>query len=293
MPRPDRFRRDHSASSRRVLARCLALLLVACLTLAATAGCRPKSRGGEQVNVIGSTTVLPIAQAAADEFNSANNSKGLHVLVQGGGSSAGIEAVSTGRAQIGTSSRELKPEEAGLGLTDIPVAVDVIAVIVNPANPVKSITLNELRDIYTGAVSNWKQVGGFDEPISPVNRDEASGTREAFSKMVLQGRSFDPRFAAQPGTGVVRAAVAGSRDAIGYISLGYVTKDVKPLGLDGVSPTIDNVKAKRYKLWRTLHFLVKGKPSRATQAYIDYVLSAKVQAEIVSKAFLPVDAVKG
>jgi phosphate transport system substrate-binding protein len=264
----------------------ISLLGALIVAAAAAAGCRPAGRGGTTVNVIGSTTVLPIAQAAAEEFNAAHPAD--QVLVQGGGSSAGIEAVSTGRAQIGTSSRDLKPGEASLHLTDIPIAVDVIAVIVNPDNPVSELSLSQLAGIYQGRITNWKQVGGRDALISLVNRDEASGTRDAFSKMVLGGKPFDPYGAVLPGTGQVRSIVAGSAEAIGYISLGYVTDEVKTVSIDGAAPTVKDVRQGTYALRRKLHFVVKGRPNPVTQEFIDFVLSDQVQNEIVAKAFLPI-----
>jgi phosphate transport system substrate-binding protein len=268
----------------------LAFLLFAALGVAPAAGCRPKLGAKETVNVIGSTTVLPIAQAAAEVFNKEHED--VEVLVQGGGSSAGIEAAATGRAQIGTSSRELKDEEKALGLSDIPVAADVIAVIVHPANPVDGLTLDELKGIFTGRIRDWREVGGPDLPIDIVNRDEASGTREAFFKMVLGEEPFASRAAVLPGTGQVRAVVATSKGAIGYMSLGYVTDQVKALEVDGVAPTLESVREGSYKLKRWLHFFVKGTPDAGAKAYIDFVLSDRVQKDIVGHEFIPVSAVK-
>lgn len=272
-----------SASS---VALCVGFALAVALTT--TTGCRPKSRSSEQVNVIGSTTVLPIAQAAAEEFN--RERPGVEVLVQGGGSSAGIEAVTTGRALIGTSSRDLKDEEA-LGLKDIPVAVDVIAVIVNPKNRVRGLSLAQLKGIFRGRITDWGEVGGPEGRISVVNRDEASGTREAFSKLALDKEPFDTHAAVLPGTGQVRDVVSRSRDAIGYISFGYVTDEVKVLSIDGVAPTIEDIRLKRYKLHRLLHFLTKGEPQGTAKDFIEYVLSDDVQERIVGAEFIPVRAV--
>ena len=124
------------------------------------------------------------------------------------GSSAGIEAVSAGTADIGTSSRDLKPEEEALGLVDTPIAYDGIAVIVSPENPVSGLTTEQLQDIFSGKITNWSEVGGTDRAIDLVNRDEASGTREAFKKIVMGDVPFDPAAAVLPGTGQVRDVVA-------------------------------------------------------------------------------------
>jgi len=265
------------------------LLLVLVLATGLLTGCGRTGGAASttQLNVTGSTTLLPIAEIAAEDFQKAN--PGVRVLVSGVGSSAGIEAVGKGTAEIGTSSRELKPEEASLGLVDTKVARDAIAVIVSPSNPVTSLTTSQVADIFAGKVTNWRQVGGRDLPIGLVNRDEASGTRDAFSKLVLKGGDFDPTAAVLPGTGQVRSVVAQSPSAIGYISLGFVDKSVKALVIDGVTPSEATVADASYPLSRVLHFLTKGQPSGLAKRYIDFVLSSAVQDTVVRDAgFLPI-----
>lgn len=215
--------------------------------------------------------------------------------MSGLGSSAGIEAVTAGTSDIGTASRDLKPEEEGKGLVDIPIAYDGIAVIVNPANQVDSLTVAQLRDIYAGKITNWNQVGGDDRQIDLVNRDEASGTREAFKKIVMGDEAtFDRSAVVLPGTGQVRDVVARSVSAIGYISYGFVSPrftdtKVKALILDGVAPSEKTVASRRYPIARTLHFFTKGEPKGLVKDFIDYVLSPKVQQGVVVEAgFVPV-----
>lgn len=266
------------------------LLGLALVSLVVVSFVRP-NRAGERVIVAGSTTVLPIAEAAAVLFN--RNTSRAHVLVQGGGSSAGIEAAVTGTANVGMSSRDLKSEEQNLGLTDIPIAIDAIAIIVNPSNPVGKLTKEQVRKIYSGEITNWKEVGGRDMQIVLVNRDEASGTREAFAKMIMKDTPFFKGAVVQPGSGQVRSIVAMTPGAIGYMSLGYVTKDVKTIALDGVKPTVKTIASKEYGLMRTLHFLVKGKPTGSTAEFIDFMLGDQVQRDVVSKEFLSVRAVGG
>lgn len=258
------------------------ILLVAAAV--AVVGCgRAQSR---EVTVAGSTTVLPIVQAAAEEYK--KTTPDVKVVVQGGGSSAGIEAVSTGTVDIGTSSRELKGPEAKGGLVDTVIAFDAIAVIVHPSNRVRNLTKRQLRDIFSGRVENWRDVGGRDLPIILVNRDEASGTREAFKKHVMEETDFTKRAVIQPGTGQVRSIVASAPGAIGYISFGYVNDQVKAVEYDGVRPTVGAVKAGRYGLQRKLHLLTKGKPVGDTKAFIDFLLSARVQKEIIGVEFIPI-----
>jgi phosphate transport system substrate-binding protein len=265
-------------------------LLACVLVLAAAvlAGCARSSKSATtQLTVTGSTTILPIAEVAADDFMASH--PGTRVLVSGVGSSAGIESVSNGTCDIGTSSRELAPEETTLGLVDTKIARDAIAVIVNPENPVTSLTTSQVADIFAGKITNWRGVGGPDLAIGLVNRDEASGTRDAFSKLVLKGGDFDPTAAVLPGTGQVRSVVAQSASAVGYISLGFVDKTVKALTIDGVTPSEKTVADKTYPLSRVLHFFTKGAPKGLAKAYIDYVLSADIQEKVVRDAgFLPI-----
>lgn len=255
-------------------------------------GCSKGSAVSTKVIVSGSTTILPIAEQAAEAFTKAHPS--TRVLVSGLGSSAGIEAVSAGTADIGTSSRDLKPEEEKLGLVDKAIAYDGIAVIVSPGNPVNGLTTEQLRRIFAGEITNWSEVGGEDRPIDLVNRDEASGTREAFKKIVMKDAKFDPNAAVLPGTGQVRDVVARAPGAIGYISVGFVAPrftdvKVKALAVDGVTPTEDNIASSKYPIGRKLHFLTKGEPTGATKQFLLFVLSDAVQKGVVVDAgFIPV-----
>ena len=264
-----------------------ALMLAGLLALS---GCAASTTASTtQLTVTGSTTLLPIAEVSAEDFMAANS--GTRVLVSGVGSSAGIESVTNGTCDIGTSSRELKPAELSLGLVDTPVARDAIAVIVNPGNPVTSLNTSQVVDIFSGKVRNWKEVGGPDLEIGLVNRDEASGTRQAFLELVMKGRDFDPTAAVLPGTGQVRSVVAQSRIAVGYISLGFVDSSVKAIVIDGVAPTPATVADKSYPVSRVLHFLTKGEPQGLAKQFIDYVLSPTIQDSVVPDAgFLPMSA---
>jgi phosphate transport system substrate-binding protein len=260
----------------RILAAVLAMM-----TVLATSGCGGSS-ASTKLTVTGSTTILPIAEVTAEDFQAAH--PGVRVLVSGVGSSAGIESVVQGSSDIGTSSRDLKPEEKALGLVDTTIAYDAIAVIVNPANRVPGLTMQQVRGIFEGSITNWKQVGGADLPIGVVNRDEASGTREAFTKIVLNGGTFYPEAAVLPGTGQVRSVVAGTPGAVGYISVGFVTPEVRALPMDGVAPTPKTVMNGSYPVRRLLHFLTKGQPTGLAKEYIDFVLSPKVQDHTVKDA---------
>lgn len=262
------------------------VIVVAMLAVVLLSACRGSSASTE-LTVTGSTTLLPIAEVTGEDFETVH--PGTRVLASGVGSAAGIESVILGSADIGTISRDLKPEEAKLGLVDTPVALDAIAVIVNPGNPVQGLTMEQVRGMFEGRITNWREVGGADLPVGLVNRDEASGTREAFTKIVLKGGAFDPHAAVLPGTGQVRAVVAGTPGAIGYISYGFVTREVRALSIDGVVPSRKTFDSGAYPIRRLLHFLTKRQPEGVAKEYIDYVLSPGVQEKTVKDAgFLPV-----
>lgn len=241
------------------------------------------------ITVAGSTTCLPIAEIAAEGFK---EETGIDVLVSGLGSSAGIEAVSAGTADIASSSRGLNADEQDLGLTPIVIAHDGIAVIVNDDNPVDNLSTEQLRDIYAGKITNWKEVGGEDLKIQVINRDEASGTREAFRTIVMDGTPFDRRSAVLSGTGQVRDVVSRSHGAIGYISLGFVDSlnaktSVKAVSVNHVEASEKTVASGGYPISRDLYFFVKGAPSQQAQDYIDYVTSERWTSRFARRALSP------
>ena len=180
-----------------------------------------------------------------------------------------------------------------MGLTPIVIAHDGIAVIVNDDNPVDNLSTEQLRDIYAGKITNWKEVGGEDLKIQVINRDEASGTREAFRTIVMDGTPFDRRSAVLSGTGQVRDVVSRSRGAIGYISLGFVESlnaktSVKAVSVNHVEASEKTVASGGYPISRDLYFFVKGTPSQQAQDYIDYVTSEKMDKQIREAGFIPV-----
>ena len=269
-------------SRRTLIATLLALLFVASFVLNAC------SKGTTDVVVSGSTTVEPIAEVAGEDYSKIHSD--VSVLVSGLGSSAGIEAVGvTKTADIGTSSRELKGDELKLGLKVIPIAHDGIAVVVNPSNTVRNLKMEDLRAIFAGKITNWKEVGGPDEPITLVNRDESSGTRDAFTSFVMGDTPFEINAVILPGTGQVREVVRRTKGAIGYISEGFVKGDVRALSIDGITPSPANISSQKYPLSRDLYFLTRADVSPEAQGYIDYVLSDTIQEGAVRDAgYLPI-----
>jgi phosphate transport system substrate-binding protein len=271
----------HAPALRRAMA-CVMLFAIL-----AVAGCSGEREADSELVVTGSTTILPIAEIAGEMYHEIHLDR--KILVSGLGSSAGIENVATGTSDIGTSSRDLKAAEEALNLYDTPIAYDAIAVIVNPSNPVDELTTEQVRAIFAGEIENWSELGGEDRDIGLVNRDEASGTREAFHKIVMGDVPFDRTAAVLPGTGQVRSVVENARGAIGYISLGFVNEDVKVVRVDGVVPTAETVVSGEYPLQRLLHFFTVGPPEGLAADYIEFVLSNQVQQTVVRDAgFTPI-----
>lgn len=275
--------------------RVVSLVLVSLIAIALFAGCQKggnKTGGGllGRITVVGSTTLLPIVQAASEEY--VKEHKGTSVNVQGGGSSVGIESVINGTAAIGMSSREPKEDEMKQGLVKIPIAIDAIAIIVSRDNSVNKLTSEEARKIFSGEITNWRELGGKDEEIILINRDEASGTREAFAKLLMGKKKFLKKAIIQPGSGQVRSIVGGTPGAIGYLSRGYVTNEVKVVALDGVKPSISTIRKGTYPLSRPLYLLSKGKLRGLAKDFIDFVLSPAIQHRIVGTAYEPIIEVK-
>jgi phosphate transport system substrate-binding protein len=244
------------------------------------------------LTVTGSTTVLPIAEKAAEAFMDANPD--ADIQVSGGGSSVGVQAVGEGTADIGMASRELKDaeKESYPDLVQYVVAKDGIALIINTENTVESLTVEQLRQIYTGEITNWNEVGGSDEEIVVVGRDSASGTRASFEDLVMDDQEFVATMLEKNSNGAVQQTIAGTPGAIGYVGLGYVDETVKgvKIDVDGtlVEPTVENVIAGTYPISRELNMFTNGEATGLAAAYIDYILSPEGQAIVEDEGFVPI-----
>ncbi len=248
------------------------LLLIALLLMV---GCQ-RSRAG--ITVAGSTSVEPFAELLAEEYMIHHPQS--HIYVQGGGSTAGIEAVRTHAAQIGMSSRSLTPEEKDLYA--ITIAKDAIAIIVHPKNPLLDLPLEKVIEVFSGKIRNWKELGGYPHPIVLVTREEGSGTREAFQKLVMGKEEISLESLVQDSNGAIRQVVSGDPNAIGYISLGLVNEKVKALKISGVEPHLKNIVKGRYRLVRPFLFLFKGSPEGEANSFLEFVLSPEAQ-ELLQK----------
>lgn len=226
------------------------------------------------VSVVGSTSIQPFAEFLAEEYDKKN--PGQLVEVQGGGSTAGLQAAANGLADIGTCSRALKPDEAEQFAQTL-IARDGVAIVVNPANPVKGLTSEQLRSLFNGRIRNWKEVGGRDGPVRPITREEGSGTRESFVNLVMGKERISRAALTQESNGAVKELVKGDPAAVGYMSLGLVGEELKTVSVDGVTPTAENVLAGTYKLARPFLFVSKGPARPDAQRFIDFVLSPEGQ----------------
>jgi len=244
------------------------------------------------LTVTGSTTVLPVAERAAEAFMDANAE--ADIQVSGGGSSVGVQAVGEGTADIGMASRDLKDAEKELypDLVQYVVARDGIAMIINPENTVETLTVEQVRQIYTGEITNWNEVGGSDAEIVVVGRDSASGTRASFEDLVMDHQEFVATMLEKNSNGAVQQTIAGTPGAIGYVGLGFVDETVKGVKIDvegtPVDPTVENVIAGTYPISRELNMFTSGEATGLAATFIDYILSEKGQQIVADEGFVPV-----
>jgi phosphate transport system substrate-binding protein len=243
--------------------------------LALPMGCQKKKAG---ITVAGSTSVEPFAEFLAEEYMMRHPQ--IHIYVQGGGSTAGIQAVRSGVAHIGMSSRQLTAKEKEIHA--VMIAKDAIAVIVHPKNPVKDLSLDRVRETFAGRIRNWKDLGGEDRRIILVTREEGSGTREAFQNMVMKKDAIALESLVQDSNGAIRQVVSGDPHAIGYISLGLVNQKVRALSISGVEASAHNVIHEKYALVRPFLFLFNGQPTGEAKSFLEFVMSPESQ-KLLSK----------
>lgn len=251
----------------------------------------------QKVTLSGSSTVMPLAELAAEEFNMLQDD--YHVSVTSGGTGVGIVDVAEGRSDIAMASREIEPvermryETGDTKFQEYMVGYDAICLVVSPYiydSGVKSLTKEQLRQIYTGSITNWKDIGGPDEEIFVIGRRAGSGTRDTFHEVILGSKEAEA-----PGVIIetsdsseAKTAIRGGDNAIGYVGFSYVLHgDTKVVSLDGVMPTIQNIKNGTYPLARKLYFYTLGDPSPGARAFINYVLSPDGQKIALENGFIP------
>lgn len=243
------------------------------------------------ITAAGSTALQPLVKLAGDEFMKKNN--GIQVNISGGGSFTGLNNAATGAVDIGNSDVEVTDELKDKGLVDHQVAVAPFLIIVNKDVMVDSLTKAQMKDIFTGKITNWKDVGGKDQKIAIIGRAKSSGSRATIVKTVMDGVDFTDAATAQDSTGNLLTGVAQTPGSIGYIDAAYLKDTVKALKLNGVAYSADAVISGQYPIYAYEHMFTKGEPTGTVKAFIDYVMSADFQNNNVEKSgFLPVSKMK-
>ncbi len=247
------------------------------------------------ITVQGSDTLLNVATAWSDAFMDAN--PGVDISVQGGGSGTGIAALLNGTADFANASRGIKDEELaeaetlGVDPVEYKVAIDGIAVIVNPANGVEALTMEQLGQIFRGEITNWKDVGGADMEIVLLSRDSSSGTYEYFKEEVVAAEDENAEYAASakllPSNQAIADEVAANEAGIGYIGLGYLTDAVSVVAIDGVKASVETATDGSYPISRFLYMYSNGEVDGVMKAYLDWILGAEGQQLVEDEGFVP------
>ena len=249
------------------------------------------SKVSGQVTVSGSSALLPLAKDAAAKFKAKNPD--VSITLNAGGSGTGLKQVAEGSVNIGNSdvpAEKKLPADKAKGLVDHKVCVLTVAPVANKdiGDKVKSLTKKQLQDVFTAKVTNWKDVGGPDEPIVLVTRPTTSGTRALFTELALAGaEEASNKSLETDDSGTLIQSIAQTKGAIGYVALSYLVnnKDVVPIGIDGVAPTLENTYNGKYPVWGYEHMYTKGEATGAVKAYIDYVMSDEYGVEIEKQGY--------
>jgi phosphate transport system substrate-binding protein len=285
---------------RRRLVLCGAIALIALAgALLSAAGC---SRSTYGVQIKGSDTMVNLVQAWAEQFMAEHPD--ISVPVTGGGSGTGVTALVNGTCEIAMSSRKMEPEETeaanhvGVYPVEYKVGVDGIAVVVNPANPISRLTIDQLRAIFTGEVTNWREVGGKDQPIVLLSREVNSGTHVYFKEHVLksgdQQLDFSSKALMLSSSQALADEISHTETAIGYYGMGYLSKTQKAIAIAKdasspyVEPTVDNVRAGKYAISRPLLMYTNGQPQGDVKLFMDFIFSPEGQKLVREQGFVPV-----
>jgi phosphate transport system substrate-binding protein len=246
-----------------------------------------KDASSSRISISGSTSVGPLAEKIADKYM---NKHDVKIEINQIGSSAGITNATTGVSEIGMSSRDLKEEEKANGLVETIIAYDGIVVVTHPSNKVKNLTMDQVKQIFTGEVTNWKELGGDDLEIVVVSREDGSGSRDAFQEIVgyTSGELVRTSIIAS-GNGNIKTTVATNKHAVGFISFEYIDPSISTININGVEATAENVLQEKYSLSRPFLFVHKEDTlTDAGQQFIDYILSPDGQAIVAETGAIPI-----
>lgn len=269
---------------KRLLASTAAVLLGVSLAAAAPLDAFKGLKGN--LDIAGGTAHIPVMKDAARNIMESNPD--IRITVAGGGSGVGVQKVGEGLAQIGNTGRALKDSEVQkYGLVSFPFAIDGVAVAVNPGNPVSELSKSRLIDIFSGKISNWKEVGGNDAPITLYVREDGSGTRETFEERALNKGTSAASANVINSNGAMKTALSRDPNAIGYVGIGHLDDSVKGIVLDGMTPSQKNAADGTYKVTRLLYMNTKGRPEGLTKAFVDYIYSPDGEASIAKAGYIP------
>lgn len=253
----------------------------------------------QKIKIKGSDTVLPLTQTEAEEYMKSN--KNASIMVTGGGSGVGVAALLNGTTDIAQSSRSLKMDEklklkdAGKAYKEVIIAYDALAVIVHPSNKVSQLTREQIEGIYTGKITNWKEVGGADLKIVVYSRETSSGTYEFFKEHVLDKKNFSPSALLMPATGAIVQSISQTKGAIGYVGLAYLEKSIKTVkvsydnGKTFVAPSVAAAKNKTYPISRPLYYYYLNSVEKDVSPFVKFVLSQAGQQLVLKTGYVPVN----
>jgi phosphate transport system substrate-binding protein len=252
----------------------------------------------QKLKIKGSDTVLPLTQMEAEQYMKTN--KSASIMVTGGGSGVGLAALENGTTDIAQASRSLKMDEKlklkdkGKAFKEVIIAYDALAVIVHPSNKVTQLTREQLEGIYTGKITNWKQVGGTDMKIVVYSRETSSGTYEFFKEHVMGNKNFAGSALLMPATGAIVQSVSQTKGAIGYVGLAYLEKTIKPIkvsynqGKTFVAPSVTAAKNKSYPISRPLYYYYLTSVEKTVSPFVKFVLSPAGQQLVLKTGYVPI-----
>ena len=269
---------------KRLFAAAVFTLLGASLAVAAPLDAFNNQKGS--LDIAGGTAHIPVMKLAAQAIM--ERYPDIRITVAGGGSGVGVQKVGEGLVQIGNTGRALKDTEiAKYGLVTFPFAIDGVAVAVNPANGVTGLTKAQVKDVFAGKVTNWKDLGGADAPISLYVREDGSGTRETFEERALDKGTSAPSANVVNSNGVMRTAIAQDNNASGYVGIGHLDESVKGVAVDGMVPSQEGAADGSYTVTRLLYMNTKGEPEGLTKLFVDYIYSEDGKGFISQSGYIP------
>ncbi|WP_294558657.1 phosphate ABC transporter substrate-binding protein [uncultured Mailhella sp.] len=270
----------------RILSALALVFLSASLAVAAPLDAFKGQKGN--LDIAGGTAHIPVMKKAAQAIMAANGD--IRITVAGGGSGVGVQKVGEGLVQIGNTGRALKEGEiAKYGLVSFPFAIDGVAVAVNPGNGVTSLTRAQVKDVFAGRITNWKELGGKDAAISLYVREDGSGTRETFEERALDKGTSAGSANVVNSNGAMKTAIAQDPNAIGYVGIGHLDDSIRGVTVDGMVPSQKNAADGSYTITRLLYMNTKGEPSGLTALFIDYIYSEDGKAFISGSGYIPLE----